>query len=295
MSDDSRNQTNQKLLTEAPLINRPILRRTTHAALVSYLVSAFAAIAIVTVGWISIFVTEAVKGTSFSDMGIVVSPLISINGKSATWLLIVGLFIVISLVTSFVTAITNASLTRTYLGAGLPRKSTLATFASSWIIGALAAAVGLLIIALITMAIYGDFSGTLFLKDAAAPDGQDVKTILGFSGSVVTSLAAPQVLWFAPIAFFAGLLTAAFSGYAIAIVFVRFPWWLPIGVAVVVQVVVSTLSKWMEFPAIDRFPLASTDSLAGNLLVSLGWTLLGWLIVGSVLAFISLRRLPIRR
>lgn len=107
----------------------------------------------------------------------------------------------------YVVSIVAAATTRTYLGAGLARRSFLKTQLAVWGVSAVSVAIATLIIALARGIRLSDFSGTL-----------------GFDGVPI-----PSLLWYVPIAALVGIFLAHALGFLTGMVFVRYPWWVGVG------------------------------------------------------------------
>ena len=144
----------------------------------------------------------------------------------ATFLAIAAITVVALLLVSYVTGIIYAATTRTYLGAGVARRSYIKSLLAAWGASAIAVAVGCVLVAVVAGAIQSDFSGTVPIN------GHDVNGLL----------------WYVPMAALVGVFLSHSAGFLTGMVFVRFPWW--IGVAVIVALSYldtlthGTISSW---------------------------------------------------
>lgn len=210
----------------------------------------------------------------------------SINGFDILNNLIAGKFIwiaptgfVVIVMTAFVAwiaSIVNGATARTYLGAGMSRRAILTMNMKVW----LASALSMTVVAAVALLTYfiaiGDFSGDVAVK---LPE----HLVLPFD-------IPGGILWWAPLATFLLMIQAHCAGYFVALVFVRLPWWIPVGVMVISSMLAPALFGFeiniFDWNNVLEFshPMATLGAHATVNIILFG--ALNWLLI---------RRLPIRR
>lgn len=239
------------------------------------------------------YLVVVIRGIDSTDFSFVLSPHIEVNGGDATWLvafLVLGMVIAI---VSFITGIVDAATTRTYLGSGMTRKSSFATFTTIWILNAVFLALLTLVIGVVVMTVYGDFSGNLVVSSLADPTADT--SIIGLEAGDFTGTILQHALWLAPLLAFLVSLTVTWVGYGSSILFVRFTWWIPVGGFILLNTVVPWAARRIGLPSIDSIPWPSSSNMMVDLLYLASQYLLVALVCGGALIALSLWRLPIRR
>lgn len=179
---------------------------------------------------------------------------------------------------AFIVSITSAATARTYLGAGMSRRSIFRMNLCVWLASALSMALFTCLALIAYFAVTGDFSGNINLdlpENISAPFGTPTGT-----------------LWFTPLVVFFIMLYAHATGYFFSMLFVRLPWWIPVAVLVVATIV----NSWLD--NIDGiFPIGWEGSFLSfsNFMVTLFAQLLFWITVYTAASWLLLRRLPLRR
>ena len=174
-----------------------------------------------------------------------------------------------------IVSIVNAATARTYLGAGMSRGSIFRVNLWAWLASALSMAL-LVALAVVGHSIAtGDFSGNL-PGDLAQRLGLDV----AFE-------PMDGILWFAPLLMFLVMGYAHAAGYVVSMLFVRLPWWIPVGFAAILLVVLPLLTGFDGW--FDRF-LTLSDPILSFAVQCLFDTAV---FIG--ISWLLLRRLPIRR
>ena len=179
---------------------------------------------------------------------------------------------------AWIISIINAATARTYLGAGMSRGAIFRMNLVVWLASALFMAL------LATLAMFGHFIAT----------GD-------FSGDLIVTLPAqigaafeamPGILWFAPAIVFLVMLYAHAAGYFVSIIFVRLPWWIPVGALITVVIAVPLL-----FGVDDPFLLWWSGSFLkfSDPMASFAAQTVFDTAIFVALSWLALRRLPLRR
>ncbi|MGO3083736.1 hypothetical protein [Ancrocorticia populi] len=180
------------------------------------------------VGFSLIFLLlRAVLGDRFIlDLVIADRDIIKVAESSAflTFIGICAVVLVTLLFVSYVTGIVYAATTRTYLGAGVARRSYLKSLLAAWGTSAVSVALGSVLVAVIAGIWKSDFSGTLTVADY---------TVQG-------------LLWYVPIAGLAAVFLANAVGFLTGLVFVRFPWWIGVGAILLYVLIDSWTNGWIS-------------------------------------------------
>ncbi len=194
-----------------------------------------------------------------------------------TWIAPVGLIVIVmTAFVAWITSIVHAATARTYLGAGMSRRAILTMNIKVWLASALSMTLVATMTLLAHFIVIGDFSGDFIVSLPAEWD---------FSVNMPAG-----ILWWAPLATFLLMLYAHCKGYFMSMVFVRFPWWIPVGILVLIAVVGPTLFgfginvfDWNNFLVFSH-PMATFGAQTSLEIVI--FTALSWLLIC---------RLPIRR
>ncbi|MFT3944948.1 MAG: hypothetical protein QM705_14150 [Ancrocorticia sp.] len=200
-----------------------------------------------------------------------------ISAGQFVWIAPVGFVVIfITAFVAWITSIVSGATARTYLGAGMSRRAILTMNMKVWLASAAFMTLVATVALLAHFIIIGDFSGNVAPQ---IPEGIDIP--FTFPGTV---------LWWAPLATFLLMLYAHSAGYFIALVFVRLPWWIPVGIFVIIAVIGPALFgfginvfDWKDFLVFSH-PMATFVAQTSLEIVIL--TALNWLLIS---------RLPIRR
>ncbi|MGO1591085.1 MAG: hypothetical protein ACTHW1_07170 [Ancrocorticia sp.] len=129
----------------------------------------------------------------------------------------------------YITSITYAATARTYLGAGVARRTYMKSQLAAWAASALSVAIACLLVAVIAGFAQSDFSGTVAINEYE------------LSG----------LLWYAPLAALVGTFLAHAAGFLTGIVFVRLPWFAGVGAILAFVILDSVtdggISSWGGF------------------------------------------------
>lgn len=196
---------------------------------------------------------------------------------------IAGIAMLIQL-SMFVSGITAAGTSRTYLGAGMSRISILHTHGVGGILASGGIAVAAFVVALGAMAVDGSLSGALRLPS----DG--TLAVLGIAATAQDPL--PFFWWTLPVLAFIGALTPFIAGFTIAIAYVRLHWFIPTTALIAASWLASFMEDHGAFAALGTW--GGTDG-TGAILARAFAILSGVAVVGSLISYFSLRRLRIRR
>ena len=186
--------------------------------------------------------------------------------------------VVVATVVAFaagIVSIVNAATARAYLGAGMSRGSIFRVNLWTWLASALSMALLVALAMVVHSIATGDFSGNLE-GDLAQRVGLDV----AFE-------PMDGILWFAPLLMFLVMVYAHAAGYFVSMLFVRLPWWIPVGLAAIALVVLPLLTGFDG--RLGHF-LTLSDPILSFAIQCLFDTAV---FVG--ISWLLLRRLPIRR
>ncbi len=201
----------------------------------------------------------------------------SIATGKFVWIAPLGLVVIImTAFVAWIASIVNGATARAYLGAGMSRRAILTMNIKVWLASALSMTLVATVALFAHFALIGDFSGNL---DVRLPE------------NITLPIDVPSgILWWAPLATFLLMLYSHCAGYFVAMVFVRLPWWIPVGVMVITSFLIPTLYGfdinvfgWNDFLVFPH-PMATFGAeMTIDIII---FTVLNWLLI---------RRLPIRR